>query len=57
MWISFRYLGIKVPLSFISQIPVAILKLEIFREIKNFFDIANRRMLSLQNERFVGESW
>ena len=28
-----------------------------FREIKNFFDIANRRMLSLQNERFVGESW
>ena len=28
-----------------------------FREIENFFDIAKRRMLSLQNERFVGESW
>ena len=28
-----------------------------FREIKNFFDIANRRMLSLQNERFEGQFW
>ena len=29
MLISFRYLGIKIPLSFMSQIPVAILKLDI----------------------------
>ena len=28
-----------------------------FREIENFFDTANRRMLSIQNERFEGESW
>ena len=29
MLISFRYLGIKIPLSFMSQIPVAISKLDI----------------------------
>ena len=29
MLISFRYLGIKIPLSFMSQIPVGILKLDI----------------------------